>query len=46
MAGGTWVTSTDDEAVQDGNLVTAATWMGHPALLRQFISLIGTSIIH
>lgn len=46
MAGGTWVTSTDDEAVQDGNLVTAATWMGHPALLCQFISLIGTSIIH
>lgn len=46
MADGTWVTSTDDEAVQDGNLVTAATWMGHPALLRQFISLIGTSIIH
>ncbi|ROS03384.1 DJ-1/PfpI family protein [Raoultella terrigena] len=46
MAGGSWVIAADDEAVQDGNLVTAATWMGHPAILRQFISLIGTSIIH
>ncbi|QHQ18165.1 DJ-1/PfpI/YhbO family deglycase/protease [Pectobacterium parmentieri] len=46
MAGGKWITAADDEAIQDGNLVTAATWMGHPAILRQFISLIGTSIIH
>lgn len=46
MAGGQRVIVAEDEAVQDGNLVTTASWMGNPAILRQFISLIDTSIIH
>ncbi len=46
MAGGLWVTDADDEAVVDGNLITAATWMGHPAILRHFITQTGISIIH
>lgn len=46
MSGGVWIPAADDEAVQDGNLVTATTWLGHPAILRHFINLIGTSIIH
>jgi len=46
MAGGLWVTAADDEAVVDGNLITATTWMGHPEILRQFITQTGTSIIH
>ncbi|MNP53561.1 General stress protein 18 [compost metagenome] len=46
MAGGLWVTAADDEAVVDGNLITAATWMGHPAILRHFITQTGISIIH
>ncbi|MEN0615217.1 DJ-1/PfpI family protein [Klebsiella indica] len=46
MAGGSWVTAADDEAVQDGKLVTATTWKAHPAILRYFISLIGANIIH
>ncbi|MDX5630829.1 MULTISPECIES: DJ-1/PfpI family protein [unclassified Brenneria] len=45
MAGGIWVNAADDEAVQDGSLVTATNWMGHPSLLRHFSSLIGISII-
>jgi protease I len=46
LAGGEWVAAADDEAVVDGNIVTAPTWLGHPAILRHFINLIGTSIIH
>ncbi|MDF6758031.1 protease, partial [Escherichia coli] len=26
--------------------ITATTWMGHPAILRHFITQMGTSIIH
>lgn len=44
MAGGQWVTAADDEAIVDGNLITATTWMGHPAILRHFITQMGTSI--
>lgn len=44
LAGGIYRSAADDEAVLDGHLVTATTWMGHPALLRQFISLIGTTV--
>ncbi|NYZ52622.1 protease, partial [Escherichia coli] len=32
--------------IVDGNLITATTWMGHPAILRHFITQMGTSIIH
>lgn len=45
IAGGIWINAADDEAIQDNNLVTATNWMGHPSILRHFISLIGTSII-
>lgn len=44
LAGGIYRSAADDEAVLDGHLVTATTWMGHPALLRQFLSLIGTTV--
>ena len=40
-----WVSAADHEAVHDGNLVTATTWMAHPEILRQFISLIGSNTI-
>ncbi len=46
LAGGIWMNAADDEAVIDGNLITATTWMGHPAILRQFITLLGVNIIH
>lgn len=46
LAGGLWVATADDEAVMDGNLITAPTWMAHPAILRHFINLMGTRIIH
>ncbi|MCE0495502.1 DJ-1/PfpI family protein [Vibrio salinus] len=46
LAGGNWVTTSDDQSVVDGNLVTAPTWMAHPALLRDFINLIGIRFIH
>lgn len=45
MAGGIWVNAADDEAIQDGTLVTATNWMGHSSLLRHFVSLLGISII-
>ncbi|EED1845377.1 DJ-1/PfpI family protein [Escherichia coli] len=45
MAGGMWVTVANDDAVVDGNLITAATWMGHPAILRHFIALMGIRIV-
>lgn len=46
LAGGIWVATADDEAVMDGNLITAPTWMARPAILRSFINLMGTRIIH
>nr|WP_321456935.1 DJ-1/PfpI family protein [uncultured Cohaesibacter sp.] len=42
MAGGEFITVEPDEAVVDGNLVTSPAWPGHPALLRNFVSLIGS----
>ncbi len=36
-AGATFV---DQEAVVDGNLVTARAWIDHPAVLREFIRLL------
>lgn len=46
LAGGIWVDAANDEAVQDGNLITSPTWSGHPAILRQFIRLTGVSITY
>lgn len=37
LAGGTFV---DQEAVVDGNLVTARAWIDHPAMLREFVRLL------
>jgi len=44
MAGGTYVETASDESVVDGNLVTSPAWPGHPALLRNFIRLLGMSV--
>jgi protease I len=35
-----------DEAITDGNLVTAPAWPAHPAWLGQFLSVLGTHIVH
>lgn len=37
MAGAIFCPVKPDEVVEDGMLLTSPTWMGHPALLRQFI---------
>ncbi|WP_319414519.1 DJ-1/PfpI family protein [uncultured Cohaesibacter sp.] len=42
MAGGKFITVEPEESVVDGNLVTSPAWPGHPALLRNFVSLIGS----
>ena len=42
MAGGEFIKVEPDESVVDGNLVTSPAWPGHPALLRNFVSLIGS----
>ena len=34
-----------DQAVTDGNLVTAPAWPAHPAWIRQFLEVLGTRII-
>jgi len=46
LGGGTFVPPTDrfDNAVTDGNLVTAPAWPAHPAWIRQFLDLLGTEI--
>jgi protease I len=43
-AGGTFVESGWDEAVTDGNLVTAPAWTAHSAWLAQFLKVLGTKI--
>lgn len=35
-----------DEAITDGNLVTAPAWPAHPAWLGQFLQVLGTQIVH
>jgi protease I len=35
-----------DQAVTDGNLVTAPAWPAHPAWLAQFLTVLGTRITH
>lgn len=34
-----------DQAVTDGNLVTAPAWPAHPAWIRQFLEVLGTRIV-
>ena len=43
-AGGTYVECEMDEAVVDGNLITAPAWPAHPQWLAQFLKVLGTRI--
>jgi protease I len=44
--GGTWVDANDtaSNAVVDGNLVTAPAWPAHPAWMREFLKVLGSTI--
>ncbi|WP_205501810.1 DJ-1/PfpI family protein [Rufibacter psychrotolerans] len=44
LAGGTFVPVEATEAVVDGNLVTSPAWPGHPALIREFLKVLGVKI--
>jgi len=46
LAGGEFVPPSDtfDNAHTDGNLVTAPAWPAHPAWIRQFLTVLGTTI--
>ena len=45
-SGAVWkdVNETFSNAVVDGNLVTAAAWLGHPEWIRKFLEVLGTKI--
>jgi len=43
-AGGKWVSVPVDQALVDGNLVTAPAWPAHPAWLSKFLIVLGTKI--
>jgi len=43
-AGGTYADLAMDQAVTEGNLVSAPAWPAHPAWLAQFLKLLGTRI--
>jgi protease I len=45
-AGGTFVEVSMEDAVTDGNLVTAPAWPAHPEWLAQFLTVLGTRIEH
>jgi protease I len=44
QAGGTWVDIPVDQALTDGNLVTAPAWPAHPQWLAMFLKVLGTQI--
>ena len=46
LAGGTYADIPVDQAITDGNLVTAPAWPAHPAWLSQFFVVLGTKITH
>lgn len=46
LAGGTYADIAIDAAVTDGNLVSAPAWPAHPAWISQFLTVLGTSIVH
>jgi protease I len=46
LAGATFASIQIDEAVTDGNLVTAPAWPAHPAWIAQFLAVLGTRIEH
>jgi protease I len=45
-AGGKFVSVGLEEAVTDGNLVTGPAWTAHVKWIQQFLSVLGTSIVH
>ncbi|PWV48188.1 DJ-1/PfpI family protein [Chitinophaga sp. S165] len=44
LAGGTYASVNIDEAVTDGNLVTAPAWPAHPQWIAAFLKVLGTNI--
>lgn len=46
LAGATYADITIDDAVTDGNFVTAPAWPAHPRWISQFLSALGTRIEH
>jgi protease I len=44
LAGAEYAEIGIDQAVTDGNLVTAPAWPAHPAWIRQFLAVLGTKI--
>ena len=44
LAGGEYADIGIDQAVTDGNLVTAPAWPAHPAWIAQFLQVLGTKI--
>ena len=45
LAGGKYADIGIDQAVTDGNLVTAPAWPAHPAWIAQFLEVLGTKIV-
>jgi protease I len=45
LAGGEYADIFVDQAVTDGNLVTAPAWPAHPQWLAQFLKVLGTEIV-
>ncbi|MFY7806185.1 MAG: DJ-1/PfpI family protein [Limnoraphis robusta] len=46
LAGGEYVEIPVNEAIVDGNLVTAPAWPAHPRWLAEFLKVLGTKIEH
>ncbi len=46
IAGGIYVDISVDEAIVDGNLVTAPAWPAHPRWLAEFLKVLGTKVEH
>lgn len=46
LAGGVFAALQPHEALVDRNLATAPAWPAHPALLREFLRLLGVSVLH
>lgn len=45
-AGGEYIEIAVDDAIADGNLVTAPAWPAHPRWLAEFLKVLGTKIEH
>ncbi|QPF76318.1 DJ-1/PfpI family protein [Roseateles sp. DAIF2] len=46
LAGASYAAIPVDQAVTDGNLVTAPAWPAHPAWIAQFLAVLGTRVEH